>query len=63
MSFLCWALGKMDDAKIKTTCGNDTGVFKGDFGRCPRCSWMLWYPVSKTMRDWSHFFISSNRVR
>lgn len=35
------ALEKMEDAKMKMARGNDIGVFKGDFGRCPRCSWML----------------------
>lgn len=63
MFFLCWAWGKIDDAKMKTACGSDTGVFKGDFGRCPRCSWMLWYAFLWTVCDWLHFFISSNRFR
>lgn len=41
MFSLCPALEKMNDAKMKMARGNDIGVFKGDFGRCPRCSWML----------------------
>ena len=63
MFFLCWPWGEIDDAKMKTACGSDTGVFKGDFGRCPRCSWMLWYAFLWTVCDWLHFFISSNRFR
>ena len=43
MSFVLLGVGKVDDAKMKTGCGSETGVFKGDFGRCPRCSWMLRY--------------------
>lgn len=38
--------GKIHEGKMKLACGNDIGVFKGDFGRCPRCSWKLWYCFS-----------------
>ena len=45
MFFLCWALGGTDDAKTNPACGRDAGVFKGGFGRCPRCSRTLRYAV------------------
>ena len=54
---------------MKTACGNDTGVFKGDFGRCPRCSWMLRYAFFIYFfleKDYVHlnaFLYSRNRFR